>query len=136
MNRRFGRAWLALTLALACHVTDEALTGFLDVYNPIVLAARARFGWFPMPTFAFWTWLLLLIGGILLLLLVTPAAYRGNRVLRVLAWPFAAIMFMNGIGHLAASLYLRRWAPGATTAPLLLGASFWMFTVVRARADR
>jgi hypothetical protein len=45
---RLGRAWLILTLGLACHVLDEALTGFLDVYNPIVRSARARFGWFPM----------------------------------------------------------------------------------------
>jgi hypothetical protein len=30
-----GRAWVTLCLALALHVTDEALTGFLDVYIPL-----------------------------------------------------------------------------------------------------
>lgn len=35
-----GRAWLALAGALAVHVADEALTGFLAVYNPAVLALR------------------------------------------------------------------------------------------------
>ena len=30
----FGRAWLGLAGALALHVTDEALTDFLSVYNP------------------------------------------------------------------------------------------------------
>ena len=32
---RIRTAWLALVVALALHVADEALTGFLDVYNPV-----------------------------------------------------------------------------------------------------
>jgi hypothetical protein len=36
--RRFCAAWVGLCAALALHVTDEALTGFLDVYNPAVQA--------------------------------------------------------------------------------------------------
>jgi len=32
-------------------------TDFLSIYNPLVRAARARFGWFPMPTFDFDVWL-------------------------------------------------------------------------------
>jgi len=31
--RGFGRAWFALTVAFALHVLDEAVTGFLAVYN-------------------------------------------------------------------------------------------------------
>jgi hypothetical protein len=53
---RLGQAWVALTLALARHVADEALTGFLDVYNPIVRSMRDRVEWFPMPTFTFEVW--------------------------------------------------------------------------------
>jgi hypothetical protein len=59
-------------------------------------------------------------------LLLTPLAYRGSRVLRVLSWPLGVIMFLNGVGHLAGSIYLSRWAPGATTAPLLLVTSTWL----------
>lgn len=124
--RSFGHAWLALTIALACHVADEALTGFLDVYNPIVLAARDRFAWFPMPTFTFGPWLAGLIVAVVVLLALTPAAYARNRALRVFAIPYAAIMLLNGIGHLVGSVILQRWAPGATTAPLLLFASAWL----------
>ena len=40
---RYGRAWVALAAALAVHVTDEALTNFLAVYNPTVRAIRGRF---------------------------------------------------------------------------------------------
>ncbi len=57
----FGRAWFALTVAFALHVFDEATTGFLTVYNPTVTAMRARWEWFPMPTFEFREWLVGLI---------------------------------------------------------------------------
>jgi Protein of unknown function with HXXEE motif len=130
-RERFGRAWVALSLVLALHVADEALTGFLDVYNPIVRAARARYWWFPMPEFTFGVWLIGLCGLVLLLLALSPLAYRGARGLRLAAYPFAALMFLNGVGHLAGSLYLARWAPGATTAPLLLAASSWLFVAAR-----
>jgi hypothetical protein len=65
-DRNLGRAWVALSVTLGAHVADEALTDFLSVYNPLVLAARERFGWFPMPTFTFGIWLagLILAGGI------------------------------------------------------------------------
>ena len=56
-QRRFGHAWVSLTIVLAFHVLDEALTDFLSVYNPIVREARARIGWFPMPEFTFGVWL-------------------------------------------------------------------------------
>jgi len=129
--RRFGRAWVALTVVLALHVADEALTDFLSVYNPIVRAARARFGWFPMPEFTFGVWLGGLCAVVILLLALSPLAYRGAGALRLVAYPYAGIMFLNGVGHLAGSLYLDRWAPGATTAPLLLGASIWLFVAAR-----
>jgi hypothetical protein len=39
-------AWLALVAALALHVGDEAVTGFLDVYNPTVRALGNSWGGF------------------------------------------------------------------------------------------
>jgi hypothetical protein len=42
-------AWVGLACALALHVTDEALTGFLPVYNGIVRTIRKRYGWAPFP---------------------------------------------------------------------------------------
>jgi hypothetical protein len=124
--RRFGTAWLALTVILAAHVVDEAVTGFLDVYNPIVRSLRAQFAWFPMPEFTFGPWLTGLCVLVIALLAVSPLAFRRPETLRWAAFPFAAIMLLNGIGHLAGSLYLRRWAPGATTAPLLIVSSVWL----------
>jgi protein-S-isoprenylcysteine O-methyltransferase Ste14 len=123
------RAWVMLTGALAVHVADEALTGFLDVYNPLVLAARARWSWFPMPTFAFVPWLAGLTTLVVVLAMATPAVRRGARGPTLVSLALSVIMFMNGVGHLAGSILLARWLPGATSAPLLLFTS-----VVLARA--
>jgi hypothetical protein len=124
-------AWLALTLSLAAHVFDEAVTGFLDVYNPAVRSLRAWFGWFPMPVFTFDVWLTGLCALVVGLLALSPLAYRRAPVVRFAAYPYAALMLLNGLGHLIGSVYLQRWAPGATTAPLLIAASVWLLTAAR-----
>lgn len=76
---RLGPAWLALTVALAAHVVDEALTDFLSVYNPLVSAARERWAWFPMPTFTFDVWLvgLIILVGVLLFAHAAGVPWRG-----------------------------------------------------------
>src|SRR5437870_2004120 len=79
-----GMAWVLLCLALAVHVTDEASTGFLAVYNPTVVALRARLGFWPMPTFEFREWLTGLVFAVLVLLALSPFAFRGSRWIRPL----------------------------------------------------
>jgi hypothetical protein len=133
---RLGPAWLALTVALAAHVADEAVTDFLSVYNPIVSAARERWAWFPMPTFTFDVWLVGLIVLVGVLLCLMPLAYRGVAPVRVAAYPYAAIMLMNSVGHLVGSVYFWRWMPGTTTAPLLLVTSVWLWRTAVVTAPR
>jgi hypothetical protein len=58
-------------------------------------------------------------------------AYDGSRMARIAAYPYAVLMVINGLGHLAGSMYFGYWMPGATTAPLLLAASVWLLTAVR-----
>lgn len=41
LNRRFGIAWVRFALAVAVHVTDEAMHDFLSPYNSSVRAIRA-----------------------------------------------------------------------------------------------
>jgi hypothetical protein len=120
------RAWLALAGTLAIHVADEALTGFLDFYNPLVQRIRAEYSWFPAPTFTFGVWLAGLIALVIVLLLLAPAVRRGVRGTRLASWVLTVIMFFNGVGHLAGSVYFDRWLPGATSAPLLLVTSIWL----------
>ena len=136
----FGLAWILLCLAFCSHVADEALTGFLDVYNPTVIAMRARLAWFPMPTFEYRQWLVGLIVANLILLALTPFAYRNARGLRPLAYFFAGVMLLTGMGHTVftvlgrtvASVQFPRPAPGFYSSPFLLITSIYLFTRLRA----
>jgi hypothetical protein len=130
----FGRAWLALTVAFALHVFDEAATGFLAVYNPTVTILRSRWGWFPMPTFEFREWLVGLIAVVAICFALTPLAARGARGLRPVAWLYALIQLLNAaghtlgtiLGHTVASVTFPRPAPGFYSSPLLLIGSVWL----------
>ncbi len=134
---RFGIAWLALTLCLALHVVDEALTGFLDVYNPNVRALRARLPFLPIPTFTFGVWLALLVFAVGALAGISVFAFRGARWMVPWAFVFGAIMLLNGLGHLGSSIYFERLMPGAYSSPLLLaGAIFLLTSARRMRAVR
>ena len=136
---RLGRAWLALCCALALHVTDEALTGFLSVYNPTVLALRSRLGWWPMPTFQFREWLSGLIVFVCFIFLLSPLFFRGGRPIRPLAGVFAALMILNGMGHTigtiagrsVASVHFPRPMPGFWSSPFLIAASVWVLVELK-----
>ncbi len=120
---RHAQAWLLLVGALAIHIVDEAMTDFLGFYNPLVRSIRSRIPWFPMPTFTFGIWLAGLIGGVLLLALLTIAVHRHVPGARLASWLLSGIMLLNGLGHLGGSLFFGRWLPGTTSAPLLVLAS-------------
>jgi hypothetical protein len=128
---KFGWAWIALALALAVHVTDEAWTDFLSVYNPTVLAIRERFPFLPLPTFSFKVWLSGLILGVLLLLALSPLAFRGARWLIIAAHLLSILMMVNALQHIAGSIYLGRFVPGVYSAPLLMICSVSLFISAR-----
>lgn len=136
LPERHARAWLFLVAALALHVLDEALTGFLDFYNPLILQLRESLGFWPMPTFTFGVWLSGLVALVVILAVLTPAVRRGATGTRLVSWVLAVIMLGNGIAHLAGSVYYRRWLPGATSAPLLLVASIMLMDATLARSRR
>ena len=133
-NERHARAWLFLVAALGFHVLDEALTGFLDFYNPLILQLRERLGFWPIPVFTFGVWLAGLIAAVVVLALLTPVVRRGAPGTGVLSWVFAIVMLGNGIAHLAGSMYFQRWLPGATSAPLLLVTAIALLAATRARS--
>ena len=145
MNGRthFGYAWLALCFSFCLHVADEALTGFLPLYNATVLALRAERPWYPMPVFEYRGWLTGLIVICAVLLLLAPFAFRNSRWLRPIAYVFAVIMFLNGMGHTLATIFGRgptlavpipRPAPGFYSSPFLLVVSIML--LVRLRSSR
>jgi hypothetical protein len=130
-NARYGpsrhaQAWCVLVGALAIHIADEALTDFLGFYNPLVLSIRSRMPWFPIPTFTFRIWLAGLVALVLVLAAIVGAVRRGAPGTSMASWALAAIMFLNGLGHLGGSLYFARWLPGTTSAPFLLIGSVWL----------
>jgi hypothetical protein len=134
-----------LWMTLALHVTDEALTGFLSVYNPTVLALRARLGFWPMPTFEFREWLTGLILGILLLAALSPFAFRNVRWIRPMFY-FCAVVagVLNALGHTIATIFgqtvstvrFPRPAPGFYSSPLLLIVSVYALAQLRRTRHR
>lgn len=135
-----GWAWVLMWISLAIHVADEALTGFLSVYNPTVLAMRARLGFWPMPTFTFLEWLISLAAGILLLALLSPFAFQNARWLRPIFY-FVAIVtgILNALGHTVgtvlghtvSTVQFQRPAPGFYSSPLLLIVSIYALVQLR-----
>jgi hypothetical protein len=136
---RLGLAWLALCAALALHVVDEALTGFLAVYNPTVLALRAQYPWFPMPTFDFRDWLIGLICAVVVLCALSPFFFRQARWIRPLGYFAAGLNIVNALGHTAGTIFGRtvdsvtfqRPAPGFWSSPVLLATGVWMWVELR-----
>ena len=137
--QQLGRSWLLLTAALALHVLDEALTGFLAVYNPTVLALRAKYAWLPMPTFTFPVWLTGLVLLVVVMFALTPVFFRGSSWVRPIGYFMAGINVLNALGHTAGTISGRtvpsvvfpRPAPGFYSSPLLLLASLYLFWALR-----
>jgi hypothetical protein len=113
-------------VAFAIQLADEALTDFLSVYNPAVRAIRARFPFFPLPTFTFRLWLTGLAVAMLVLASLTPFAFQGVGWMRPVAYAFGIVTVGNGLVHLGGSLYMRKAMPGVYSAPLLLSAGVYL----------
>ena len=131
-RRRHWLAWMALCGALAIHITDEAVTGFLDWYNPTVRALREKHPLIPLPTFTFEIWLSLLIFAVVMLTAVSYFVWKGRWAMRPISHVFAVFMLVNGLLHIAHSLYMRQLMPGVYTSPLLLAASIVLIVYTRA----
>jgi uncharacterized protein with HXXEE motif len=126
---RHWLAWIALCGALAVHVADEALTDFLALYNPRVLALRDRYPFLPLTTFTFEGWLALLIFAIVALTAASFFVWKGRWAMRPISYVFAGFMLLNGLMHIAGSFYMGTFMPGVYSSPLLLAAS--IFLIVR-----
>ena len=72
----FGLAWVAFALTIALHCADEATHDFLGVYNRNALAIRLRTH-LPIPFFSIRGFITALGSAVVLLLLLSPLAFRG-----------------------------------------------------------
>ena len=136
---RLGVAWVMMWIALSVHITDEALTGFLAVYNPTVVALRAKLG-FWLPTFGFNAWLGDQVAGIVLLALLSPFAFRNARWIRPLFYFVAVVTgifnalghtFGTILGHTVNTVRFPRPAPGFYTSPLLVVVAIYALVQLR-----
>ena len=129
-NRAHAFAWVYLCAHLAAHVMEEAATGFLDVWNPVLAGWQQRTG-LPLPQFTFDSWLGILIVAVATLTALAPRVARGAPWAPAASYIFAAIMVVNGVHHLLSPLYLGRFLPGQFSSPLLIAAAVWLIVQTR-----
>jgi hypothetical protein len=136
---RLGSAWATLCAAFALHILDEALTGFLNVYNPTVIALRRELPWLPISTFGFQEFLLVMICAIVIVFALSPAFFKQSRWAVPLGYFFAVINILNAMGHFLGtilgqtvpSVTFSRPAPGFYSSPFLLAACIWLIAELR-----
>ena len=137
--RGLGIAWIWIWAALALHVADEALNGFLYIYNPTVIALREKLGWWPMPTFTFEIWVAALVTGIGILAALTPFAFRNSGWTRPIIYFCALLCIGNALVHTIATIlgrtvsavHFSRPAPGFISSPILLFAGVYALVQLR-----
>lgn len=136
LRRRHWLAWMGLCGALAVHVADEALTGWLDWYNPAVRAIREQYPslllQILLPTFSFQIFLSLLIFAVVMLTAASFFVWKGRWAMRPISHVFAVVLLTNGLFHIGHSIYMRELMPGVYTSPLLLAASIALIVYTRA----
>lgn len=128
---RWASAWVTLCLALALHVADEALNGFLEVWNPLVREVRDVVPGLPLPVFRFEIWLSGLVAAVAVLLALSCRVRRGARWMIPLSFVFGLVMLGNGLLHIVVSLSLGRAVPGVWSAPVLIAASVFLLIATR-----
>lgn len=129
LENRNVLAWFLLVSAVAVHVMDEALTGFLPFWNQLVTNLRKDLSFLPLPTFTFVAWIGGLLSGVLIGYAMIPAVNRDGKFMRWLTLVLGILMLANATGHLLGSLYFGRILPGFWSSPFLLLAS--IFVIVR-----
>jgi hypothetical protein len=132
-NQRWGRSWLIQVAAIALHVIDEAVFGFLPVYNSAVDALRDAYSWVWLPTFDAASWLTGLMLGIVVLLALSYPVFAGKTFMRPVSYFVGWLMVLNCVGHIAASLYFNRPIPGVASSPILILAAVSLLTAMPRR---
>jgi hypothetical protein len=129
--KQWGLAWVALAIAIAFHVADEAITGFLPLYNSTVEALRTSYPWIPLPTFDFSVWLSGLIAGVIVLLSLSPLVFSGKKIFRPISYFLGTLMILNAAGHIGRSIYVQEIVPGTLSSPLLLLTAVALLVISR-----
>jgi EamA domain-containing membrane protein RarD len=116
-------AWIALCAATAIHVADEAFTGFLAIYNPAVQEIRQQYPLLPLPTFTFEVWITLVTVGVIAMFALSIFVWQARRWTRLASYAFAGFMLLNGVLHIAVSVFAWKLVSGVYSSPLLIVVS-------------
>ena len=125
-SNRNALSWFLMVSAVALHVVDEALTGFLPFYNQLMKELGEEIGFFPMPSFSLGSWLTGLIIAIMIGYSLIPFVIRGGRFIRVFTTVLGLLMIVNALGHFFGSIYFGKILPGMWSSPFLLLAAFYV----------
>lgn len=126
MKANLGTAWIILTSILTLHVIDQAVNDFLPIYN-----AMAKIVGY-LPVFTFNQWIIGLICAIIILFLLSRYALRQRLWICYLSLFYGVFMILNGIGHIAMTIYFKEPSPGFYSAVLLiLSAIFLILVAIR-----
>jgi len=119
-------AWLLLCAALAVHITDEASTRFLNLWNPEVTALGLGALRFTFPV-----WITLMVLAVIGLLILSYWVRRGTWWTPFAAYIFILLMLSNGVSHLLFSWREHAWMSGSHTSPLLIAGSIYLWWTLR-----
>jgi hypothetical protein len=133
-------AWLLLNVAFGLHAYEEAVTGFLPIYNQTAAEIRTRIPQLPIPGFSRREWLGRLGMGMAFMLALSPEVYRGARWTRALIRAVSGIMLGNALLHVVGTIRGRTFSsvqfprpmPGFYSSPLLVAASLNLLAALRA----
>jgi hypothetical protein len=138
-SSKLGWAWILQCSALAVQIWDAAVHDFIGYYNATMLTLYGHFQFFPRLDIESKQWLALPILLELLLLALTPLAFRNVRWIRLLAYALTLGGCLVAVGQIVAtirggtvpSVRFERTSPGFFSSPLLLFASLWLFWSLR-----
>lgn len=130
------RVWLVLCLTLAVHVLDEAVGGFILQVNGLLSGIARDREILGVPQFTSVGWLAALAVVVLLLLVFTGPVSRSAPLTRLLPHAVASVLLVNGLGHMALTLWVGQVVAGTLSSPLLLLVSTWAFTNLRGASGR
>ena len=119
-------AWVLMVGAIALHVLDEALTGFVPFFNEKTIIISEWLGFVRIPAITFTVWITALIVGIIILFLLTFIVRRGGRVIRIFSIVLGILMIGNSLLHIVGSIYQGHLLPGFISSPILLITAVWV----------
>ena len=138
-SARLGLAWIFECAALAIHAADAAVHDFIGYYNSTVLTLYGHFSYFPRMDLQSKWWMLFPFVVVVLLLALTPYAYRNTGAMRRLGLILSLAGLLASVGQIALtirggsvpSVTFDGVSPGFYSSPLLFATSLYLFWTLR-----